>query len=582
MDKTDAEEEQFEKRGCSIALFRAVRDLAVERCGEEGYWSIGRLSALLVGNHEILKEGNRWGAVDVGATLTHAAQSSLIDLLLAEHRSALHPHPQLDVCYEGSVSRANVFVSFAYAVDFVELVDALDCYLEAQGEGAAETTFFWFDLFVNNQWAALEHDFDWWATTFRTAILEIGKTVLVLLPWNSPICLTRVWCLYEIYCSANLAVALSRKQLQDFQEQLREDFKSVQLALCKIDLEQATSYLPEDRERIFAVVRALDVEGGGFHSFNQRILQMLRDWIAEAARGMVVVERGDAVEQQVEQYLDMHKTANILMEQGKLDEAKELYLRALSGKEQHFGSSHPETLKTVGNMAVLLQQQGRMGEAMSMHERALAGKEEAFGFDHPETLKTVGNIAILLQQLGRLDEAKEMYERELRGEEQRLGVSHPDTLGTVGGLGSLLQQQGRLGEAKEMYERALKGKEEQLGPSHPSTLRTVGALASLLAKQGSLDEAKVLYERALRGEEEQLGPSNLSTLNTVGNIAVLLRLQGKLREAELMYSRALAGKREQLGLSHASTLRTARNLVDVLVQQGKLEEATALQEEIAV
>ena len=90
------------------------------------------------------------------------------------------------------MSRANVFVSFAYDADYVELVDALECHLEGEGEGAAETTFFWFDLFVNNQWVAADKSFEWWGTTFRTAIQEIGKTVLVLLPWHEPIPLTRV------------------------------------------------------------------------------------------------------------------------------------------------------------------------------------------------------------------------------------------------------------------------------------------------------------------------------------------------------------------------------------------------------
>ena len=203
----------FEKRGCSIALFRAVRDLAVERDAAPGAWTIGAVSALLVGNHEIIKAANRWeGRVDPAATLTHSSESSLIELLQTRHKTEADKHPLLDVCYEGHVSRATVFVSFAYAADFVELVDALECYLAGEGEGAAETTFFWFDLFVNNQWAALQHDFDWWATTFRTAIQEIGKTVLVLLPWHAPIPLTRVWCLFEIYCSCNLAVALSRTQ----------------------------------------------------------------------------------------------------------------------------------------------------------------------------------------------------------------------------------------------------------------------------------------------------------------------------------------------------------------------------------
>jgi len=31
------------------------------------------------------------------------------------------------------------------------------------------------------------------------AIVDIGRTVLVLSPWNDPIPLTRAWCLYEMF-----------------------------------------------------------------------------------------------------------------------------------------------------------------------------------------------------------------------------------------------------------------------------------------------------------------------------------------------------------------------------------------------
>ena len=55
---------EFEKRGVTIGLLRSVRDHALQKNSEDGYWSIGRLSALLIGNHEILRKDCRWGNVD--------------------------------------------------------------------------------------------------------------------------------------------------------------------------------------------------------------------------------------------------------------------------------------------------------------------------------------------------------------------------------------------------------------------------------------------------------------------------------------------------------------------------------------
>ena len=83
--------DEFEKRGVSIALFRAVAALALERDATPGAWSIGAVSARLVGNHEVLKPDCRWGSVDLGATLTHAARSSLIDVLQLQATEGAEP-----------------------------------------------------------------------------------------------------------------------------------------------------------------------------------------------------------------------------------------------------------------------------------------------------------------------------------------------------------------------------------------------------------------------------------------------------------------------------------------------------------
>ncbi|CAG8884732.1 unnamed protein product, partial [Penicillium egyptiacum] len=61
--------------------------------------------------------------------------------------------------------------------------------------------------------------------------------------------------------------------------------------------------------------------------------------------------------------------------QGKLDEAEQIYIRALAGYEKALGPNHTSTLRTVDNLGVLYASQGKLDEAEQMHIRALAGKE---------------------------------------------------------------------------------------------------------------------------------------------------------------------------------------------------------------
>ncbi|RMZ87211.1 hypothetical protein DV736_g5563, partial [Chaetothyriales sp. CBS 134916] len=264
---------------------------------------------------------------------------------------------------------------------------------------------------------------------------------------------------------------------------------------------------------------------------------------------------------------------NLYADQGKLAKAEQMYLRALQGKEEALGLTHPSTLDTVHNLGLLYQDQGKLAEAEQMYLRALQGKEEALGLTHPSTLDTVNNLGVLYRNQGKLAKAEQMYLRALQGKEEALGLTHPSTLDTVNNLGVLYRNQGKLAKAEQMYLRALQGKEEALGLTHPSTLDTVNNLGVLYRNQGKLAKAEQMYLRALQGKEEALGLTHPSTLDTVNNLGVLYENQGKLAKAEQMYLRALQGNEEALGLTHPSTLDTVHNLGLLYQDQGKLAEA---------
>ena len=66
--------------------------------------------------------------------------------------------------------------------------------------------------------------------------------------------------------------------------------------------------------------------------------------------------------------------------------------------------------------------------ALEYLERALKVKEETYGKTHPDTLRTVENITIVHDGwLKDYEKAEELYERALEGREAQLGKDHPDT-----------------------------------------------------------------------------------------------------------------------------------------------------------
>jgi tetratricopeptide (TPR) repeat protein len=177
-----------------------------------------------------------------------------------------------------------------------------------------------------------------------------------------------------------------------------------------------------------------------------------------------------------------HGLGDLYSDQGKLQEAEEMYQRALAGCEKALGADHTSTLNTVNNLGSLYSDQGKLKEAEEMYQRALVGYEKALGADHTSTLNTVNNLGSLYKDQGKLKEAEQMYQRALAGYEKALGADHetyPPTLNTVNNLGLLYSDQGKLKEAEEMYQRALTGYERVFGPDHSKARRLVDRLDAL-------------------------------------------------------------------------------------------------------
>jgi hypothetical protein len=86
------------------------------------------------------------------------------------------------------------FISHAWQYTFRSLIEAMVNYF-------GKDAYVWLDFVCCNQHKAPNYPFEWWDGTFKSAISSIGKTVMVVDPWDNPIPLTRGWCVWEMYCT---------------------------------------------------------------------------------------------------------------------------------------------------------------------------------------------------------------------------------------------------------------------------------------------------------------------------------------------------------------------------------------------
>ena len=478
--------------------------------------------------------------------------------------------------------KAVIMLSYGWGYEVRQIVDALGRYCTQRGRDPRRV-FVWICCLCINQHrvkgCAGAVPFAEFRKAFGDRVAGVGHVVALLSPWDKPLYLTRVWCVFECYEAAmnpdiefEIILPSSDAELLKEAVSTSDSMADVWRRLSSLSIQDAQASVPADRENIFRLIE----EGPGFAKVNGQVAIRIGNWVSEVCRKMVADAECKFGFTDEGTLTSVSNLAELLRVQGKLSEAEPLCLRALEGREATLGPMHASTLTSVHNLAMLLQDQGKLSEAEPLCRRALEGREATLGPMHADTLTSANNLALLLQDQGKLSEAEPLCRRALEGREATLGPMHASTLTSANNLAMLLQDQGKLSEAEPLCRRALEGSEATLGPMHADTLTSANNLALLLQDQGKLSEAEPLCRRALEGSEATLGPMHAATLASANNLALLLQDQGKLSEAEPLCRWALEGREATLGPMHAFTLTSANNLAMLLRAQGKLSEAEPL------
>jgi tetratricopeptide (TPR) repeat protein len=128
--------------------------------------------------------------------------------------------------------------------------------------------------------------------------------------------------------------------------------------------------------------------------------------------------------------------------------------QAINGFEKEFYRSIDLPWRLLDRLGVCFYLQGKYAEAEAMHQHTLQLQETVLGKDHPDTLRSMNNLANSLCQQGKYAEAEAMHWHTLQLQETVLGKDHPDTLRSMNNLANSLCQQGKYAEAEAIRRRA--------------------------------------------------------------------------------------------------------------------------------
>jgi tetratricopeptide (TPR) repeat protein len=417
---------------------------------------------------------------------------------------------------------AQVFLSHAHGCEFLTVVDALQWHFRDQPD-----TVIWFDLFSINQHQPMDWTFEWLSTTFKSSIQKIGRTIMPLSPWNDPVPFTRAWCIFEVYCTAEadnkFEIAMGEGDRRKFLEDVRKDPDNcINQMLATIRAEKSQCFSEDQRKRIFSVIQ----ETVGFAEIDSLVFEQYRDWVISVAN--------DALDDCIEdlERLDLLEVVGMLyLGQGNYSEAAPFLKECFDKRTSILGENHPDTLKSMHNLAVLCDKKGEYDQAHPLYVQCLEKRKSTLGENHLDTLNSMNNLAGLYKNQGLYDKAYPLCIKCLEERKSTLGDNHSDTLESINSLAVFYHSQGRYDKASPLYEECLEQKKSTLGVNHPSTLSSMNNLALLYYSQGQYDKALPLYKTCLEQTKSILGESHPDTLTSINNLALLYDKQGEHDQA---------------------------------------------------
>ncbi|MGE6762075.1 tetratricopeptide repeat protein [Corallococcus interemptor] len=282
--------------------------------------------------------------------------------------------------------------------------------------------------------------------------------------------------------------------------------------------------------------------------------------LEHAAQARALLERtgpAEEVEAQIE-----HNLGAVAFGEGQLPQARDHFQRAAAIRERVLGADHPDTAKSLTNVARLRLRQDAPVEALALYQRVLDIQRKRLGARHPAVADTLVLLGEVRQRLDGPAAVVPLYTQALEIRTAMLGETHLDTVRLHNQLGRVHEAMGTFALARQEHERALALTVQAFGEDHVEYALSLEHLAQMEEQQGALPEALARYAKVLALQERLSGPRSGAVLRVREEQARVMRRSGRAREAAAELEQVLAAREATDGPRHAL-------LVSVLTEQAR-------------
>ncbi len=231
---------------------------------------------------------------------------------------------------------------------------------------------------------------------------------------------------------------------------------------------------------------------------------------------------------------------NAAMHARDLERAAELHRQSLAIFESLEGEDGLDVAVCAHNLGIVEFLEGKDDDARAHFERALAIWREGLGPEHPQLAEGYAMLGNLAHRGGRLEEAEASYQRGMELLERAYGRDHIRVAEPLNGLALVAQDRGQLDRAIVLFERAIELLVKNNGKDDAGVAMFEANLAEVLSNQGRHEDALAHYRRGLEISLKVLGPDHRGTSDGWSAIGQELLALGRAAEAVEPLEKALA------------------------------------------
>ena len=211
------------------------------------------------------------------------------------------------------------------------------------------------------------------------------------------------------------------------------------------------------------------------------------------------------------------------LDMGKYDRAIEVFTQVKNRMIGVFGEFHPQTLRTILNLARAMEAVDRHRDAKDLVKQTYERSKQLLGPRHHETMMMASHYGGKLAEENKLEEAEKLLLQAVNYFQTQEMAEPSNRMYPYVKLATLYRRTNRTAEAIDLLEQVLQMTRDAFGDLNPATLTAKNNLAGAYNSEYQSDKAITLYQEVLRDLKTVLGPENHRTLKTGINLGIIFR-----------------------------------------------------------